>query len=291
MAFGQESLAETLDSSPEQSGSEQQNLDNSTGSTTQESNPQLDPNTGQLIEIDSPDRYRYKGRPLSEYENGYMRQQDYSQKTAQIAQERKYYDNLSVDLDRVRQNPSLAEQFRGIYPEKFHAYLRYVQSENSGQNSQQRPQQQNQYARLDPAMEQRINFLEKGFRDKEVAAISAELDNKFKTLSEKYPFADEEAVVARAQALLAKMKDHDPSNPSPRISDNQWDALWKSQHERAHGLSDAQYKKQVQSQIQANRKGSETGQGGGIAGHAPRQYKTIKEATNQALADIELGSL
>lgn len=259
-----------------------------------QSSTHQDPATGQPIEIDSLDKYRYQGRQLKDWESGYMRQQDYTQKTTQLAQERKYFDNLAIDLDRVRQNPSLAEQFRSIYPDKFHPYLRYV-TENSSRNpndqaTSQHQQQQN-FSRLDPAMEVRIHQLEKHFRDQEVASISAELDHKFRTLTQKYPFADEEAVVARAQALLVKIKEADPLNPNIKISDKQWDLLWKSQHERAYGLSDSQYKKQVQSQIQANRKGADVGRGGGTPGHAPREFRTLKEATNAALADIESGSL
>lgn len=245
----------------------------------------------QPIEIDNPDRYRYQGRSLKDWENGYMRQSDYTQKTTQIAQERKYYDNLSVDLDRVRSNPHLAEQFRSIYPEKFHGYLRYV-LENSTQSPQSPNAQsmtQSQYARLDPNMEMRINQLEKNFRDREVAAISAELDNKFRTLGQKYPFADEEACVARGQALLAKMREADPLNPNVRISDKQWDAIWKGVHDRNYKISDTNYKKQVQAQVQANRKSSDVGRGGGNPGQAPRQFKTVKEATAAALQDIDSG--
>lgn len=254
---------------------------------------QVDPQTGQPIEIDSLDRYRYKGQNLKDWESGFMRQQDYTQKTQHIAQERKYYDNLSYDLETVRSNPQLAEQFKSIYPEKFHGYLRYV-LENSAGTPQQRPNggnQASQYARLDPATEERIKRIESSYLEKEKAAITAELDSKFKTLSQKYPFADEESVVVRAQTLLSKMKEADPLNQNLKISDKQWDALWKAQHDRNHQLADAQYKKQVKSQVQANQKGSGGGKGGGIPGQAPRQFKTIKEATEQALADAEAGNI
>lgn len=264
--------------------------------TTTETQTVTDPNTGQPVEIESLDRYQYQGRPLKEWESGYMRQQDYTSKTQALAQERKFNDNLPVDLERVKQNPALAEQFKSIYPEKYHAYLRYV-LENSGQNPQQSQQQGNPqfqqqgYGRLDPAVEMRLSQLERNIRDKEVATISAELDNKFRTLSQKYPYADEEAVVARAQTLLQKLKEQDPLNPDLRISDKHWEALWKSQHDRAFGLADSQYKKKVQSQISANQRGSETGQGGGLPGQAPRQFKTIKEASAAFLQDIESGAV
>lgn len=257
-----------------------------------ETNPGADP-SGQPVEIESLDRYRYQGRPLKDWESGYMRQQDYTQKTQAIAQERRYSENLSADLDKVKSNPALAEQFRSIYPEKYHSYLRYVLQENSAVQPQYNGQrvQAPQYAQLDPATQAEIRQYKAALQEREVEAINQELTAKFTNLSKKYPFADEEAVVARAQSLWAKMKENDPTNPNLKITDQQWDILWKSQHERAHGLSDAQYKKQVKSQIEANRKGSDVGAGGGLPGQAPRQYKTIKEATNQALADIELGAI
>ena len=261
-----------------------------------ESAPQAAPTTdpGQPVDLDSLARYRYQGRNLKDWESGYMRQQDYTQKTQALAQERRFMENLAVDLDRVKQSPHLAEQFRQIYPQKYHAYLRYVAQETQAQP--QAPGQYGQqpgqpsYARLDPAMEQRIAMLESSFKEREVAAIQAELDSKFKTLSEKYPFADEEAVVARAQALLAKMKEMDPTRDH-RINDKQWDALWKSQNDRSYGLSDAQYKKHVQAQLKQAKKSADVSAGGGTPGHPPRQFRTLKEATAQALADADDGTL
>lgn len=263
-----------------------------------ESAPQSTPTTdpGQPVDLDSLARYRYQGRNLKDWESGYMRQQDYTQKTQALAQERRFMENLAVDLDRVKQSPHLAEQFRQIYPQKYHAYLRYVASETQaqpqmpGQYGQQPGMNQSQYARLDPAMEQRIAMLESSFKEREVAAIQAELDAKFKTLQEKYPHADEEAVVARAQALLAKMKEMDPTRDH-RINDKQWDALWKSQHDRSYGLSHAQYQKQVQAQLKQAKKSADVPAGGGSPGHPPRQFRTLKEATAQALADADDGAI
>jgi hypothetical protein len=278
-------------------------------STTESATPSVDPvasesapqaaqsasDPGQPVDLDSLARYRYQGRNLKDWESGYMRQQDYTQKTQALAQERRFMENLAVDLDRVKQNPHLAEQFRQIYPQKYHAYLRYVAQETQASQPQapgqygQQPGQPS-YARLDPAMEQRIHQLEANFREREVAAIQAELDSKFKTLSEKYPFADEEAVVARAQALLAKMKEMDPTRDH-RINDKQWDALWKSQNDRSYGLSDAQYKKHVQAQLKQAKKSADVSAGGGTPGHPPRQFRTLKEATAQALADADEGTI
>jgi hypothetical protein len=86
------------------------------------------------------------------------------------------------------------------------------------------------------------------------------------------------------------MKEMDPLNGNITISDKQWDALWKSTNDRVYQLSDSRYKDQVKRQIQAGRSSADTGRGGGIPGQAPRQFKTMKEATAAALADIESGT-
>lgn len=246
-----------------------------------------------LVDITDPDRYRYNGRSVKDWDAGYMRQQDYSAKTQQIAQERKYYENLHYDLDKVRQDPALVEQFKQIYPEKFHSYLRFI-SQGTPSQPPQAPGQQpagQQFARLDPKTQATIDRLLTTTQQAELKAINAEIDNVFGKMTTKYPYADEEACIARGQALLQVLKKQDPLNPDLRITEQQWDAIWKSQHERGYQLADAQYKKTVKAQIEASRKGADAGGGGGVPGQAPRQYKTIKEATNQALADIELGSL
>lgn len=238
----------------------------------------------EFVDIDQPDKYRYQGRPLKEWESGFMRQGDYSRKTQELAQERKYYDNLSADLDKVRNQPELAEQFRKIYPEKFHSYLRYVERENSAPK-----EERTNYAKLDPSYESRIQRIEESIRGKEIETINSELDRKFEGLSKKFPYADEEAVIARAQALLDRMKQNDPMNENLRISDKQWEALWKSQHDRAFGLASSKYNENVKAQLKAHKAGSSSGPGGAIAGQAPRQFKTLKEATEAAMADIQAG--
>jgi len=257
-----------------------------------EAAPESTPDASQPVDIDSLDRYRYQGRSLKDWEGSYMRQQDYTQKTQALATERRFMENLAVDLDRVKQNPSLAEQFRQVYPQKYHAYLRYVESQQpqSGYGQGQAQAQNSQYARLEPAMEQRIQMLESNFREREVAAIQSELDSKFKGLGQKYPYAEEESVVARGQALLTKLKEMDPTRAHV-ITDKQWDYLWKSVHDRNYSQIDAQYKKQVQGQIAQSKKSADVSRGGGTLGHQPRQFRTLKEATNQALSDIDSGTL
>src|SRR4051812_16401412 len=56
------------------------------------------------------DKFNWEGEEWSvkDLKNAVLRQKDYSQKTEAIAQDRKYYENLSFDLAKVRENPALA---------------------------------------------------------------------------------------------------------------------------------------------------------------------------------------
>src|SRR3954464_16064772 len=86
------------------------------------------PKTPEMVDLESLEKFRYAGREMTpkELQQAVMLQSDYTRKTQQLAEERKYYDNLSADLSAVAQNPQLAAKFKEVYPEKFHDYLAYV---------------------------------------------------------------------------------------------------------------------------------------------------------------------
>lgn len=229
-----------------------------------------------IIDLESQDKFRFGGKEWTpkEFQGAYMMQADYTRKTQQLSEERKYYDNLSADLSAVRSNPELADKFKEIYPTKFHSYLEYV--EKRQQPTQ--PGQQNQYQSLDPAYQKRFDTLEADMNERKVAAINAELDSRFKTLSERYPFADEEAAIARAQAAHQK---------GIQLTDKVWDQIWKDTHDKNESRFKKISSEQINKQKSANQKGKDVASGGGIPGQAPRAPKTIKDASKFALEEMQ----
>jgi hypothetical protein len=254
---------------------ESEDLTSSEGASTEQTSMEQ-----KLVELDSLERFKYAGRELTpkELQSMIMMQSDYTRKTQALAEERKYYDNLSADLAAVKANPSLAEKFKSVYPEKFHGYLDYAISQQGQGQTQQTQQQQQQQAQIDPEFKRRFDALEADLNERKQAAINAELDAKFKTLSEKYPYADEEAAIARATALLDR---------GEKITDKVWDGIWKSVHERNEGLFKQKYAAQFNKQKEANLKGKDGASGGGIPGQAPKQPKNIKEASRFALEELQ----
>lgn len=231
-----------------------------------------------VTDVDSLERFKFNGREWTpkELKESYLRHEDYSRKTQSISEERKFYDNLSHDLETVKSNPALIDKFKQIYPEKFHNYLKWVGPAETPTNKQQTP------AGIDPSFVEEFKQLKAEINEQKVSAINAELDAKFNKLSTQYPMADEEAVIARAAALVDK---------GEKLTDKVWDSLWKSVHDRNQNLADKYYSEKVKKQTQANSKGKDVGAGGSTPGAAPVRPRSIKEMTNHLFSSGALDQI
>lgn len=238
-----------------------------------------------LVDLDSVQKFRFEGKEWTpkDFRSAYMMQADYTRKTQALAEERRYYDNLQADLAAVKANPALASKFRSVYPQKFHGFLDYASpAQAAAQAANQAGAAQPQGA--DPALLARIEAMERVNQQRESAAIDAEINATFETLSKKYPLADESSVIAKAEALLSHARDQ--GDQDFKLDAKTWDRIWKADQERQESRYKAHYSKQVQNQTAANRKGKDAATGGGIPGQAPKTPRTIKAAT-QALMDAE----
>ena len=137
-----------------------------------------------VLDLDSVDKFKFNGREWTpkDLKSAYMMQSDYTRKMQEIAQDRKYADNLSTDVSAVLANPELAEQFKKIYPPKYHAVLDKILEKALPKQGLERP------GTSDPVFMNRLERLEKQIFEREVMAAEAEIDSKFKTFNEKYPY-------------------------------------------------------------------------------------------------------
>jgi hypothetical protein len=247
-------------------------------------------NAPEILDLDSVQKFRFSGREWTpkDFQGAYMMQADYTRKTQALAEERKFYDNLDTDLASVRQQPALAEKFKEVYPEKFHAYLGYVLPQSQSQNqSQAQPGQSGQKPSLDPEIQKKLGLVDElhsDLQERRIQAAEAQVDAVFQTMGKKYPMADEETVIARAQYFLDQKKQE---NPKAVITDKDWDNLFKTVHDRNKGKAEAYYSEQVNKQKQANSRGRDIASGGGTPGQAPKVPKTIKEASEYARQELE----
>ena len=247
-------------------------------SSVDESQQQVSDSTEQqdLLDLDSVEKFRFADKEWTpkEFRSAYMMQSDYTKKTQEIAQERKFAENLSIDIKAVLSKPELADKFKEIYPEKYHAVLDQLLENVSNSKQQGVPAQQENESNSDFA--KRLEQVEKRFHEQEVEAASAQIDATFSKLSEQYPMADEEVVITRAQALIEK---------GTKVDDRVFNELFKQSHDRNKERLEKHYSKQVGKQKEANAKGKDMASGGGIMGRAPVKPKTLKEAHELVLAE------
>ena len=234
-----------------------------------------------ILELDKIEKFKFEGQEWSpkDLKNAYLRQQDYTQKTQALAEERKYYDNLQTDLATLRSNPALVDQFKSIYPEKFHGYVDMILAKDEQAKEQGQPQTQQNQPSVPPELMDRINRIEQSFFSKEVEAIEATLSSYDSKFSAKYPMANVNDVYAKAQMLNGK---------GEKLTEETWDKLWKSSNDSDKARFDQFYKSQIKEQKQAAAKAKDVQTGGGIPGQAPQNLK-LKDVRNAMLKNMGSG--
>lgn len=242
-----------------------------TGATEEQSSEEK---AQEILDLGTVERFRFKDKEWTpdDIEKAILRQEDYTRKTQGLAEERKYYDNLSADLEHIKLNPSLAARFKEVYPEKFHGYLNYVmgQAKASGQATSNTESQQG----IDPKVLSRLESVEKRFYETDVKAKEEWLDAQFTKNQSKYPFAQEAIVIAKAQARLERKE---------ALDDKAMEDIFKEAHAATEKMFKEHQKTMNTNQLKANAKGRDVPKGGGIPGQAPVVARTIKEAQEIAL--------
>jgi hypothetical protein len=230
----------------------------------------------QLTELEKLERFSYKGKEWTpkDLESAILMQSDYTKKTQAIAEERKYYENLPHDLMRVAAQPGLAEEFKRIYPEKFHNYLTAIEQQNNQGVEAQVPSQA-QKPGIDPEFVSRFERLESAWKEQEIKTAETKIEQVFSKMKSKYEYVDEEQVIARAQHALSK---------GEKLDDSAWEKIFKTVNDLEHSKFQAWHKKQVATQQEAHQKGKDIGGGGGIPGQAPKKLSSFKDA-EQAMMD------
>jgi GTP-dependent phosphoenolpyruvate carboxykinase len=109
-----------FEQSPEQENNDLGVNENTQGSETSTEQPDL-------TDLDSVDRFRFAGREWTrdELQKSILMQNDYTRKTQEISETRKYYEHLQSDLPKVLRDPSrlLFFQVSDIRVKLFRVYL------------------------------------------------------------------------------------------------------------------------------------------------------------------------
>lgn len=261
---------------------ENQELDQSNEVKPLETNEET-PAEQSLVDLSQYSRVKLGDKEWTrdELEKGVMFQSDYTKKTQEIAQERRYVDNLQADLASVAKNPAMASEFKKIYPAKFHQFLEYVTPKTNNAQQGQNPQTaQNVDPRIDQVLS-RVERWENTMKEERVSTAKVEVDSIFNKFTQKYPLAapkgDESRVIAQAQALLSN---------GETMNESKWEKIFKDSQLHYETAYKEYYKNINNKQKAAHVRGKDIAAGGGVPGGAPNMPKNIKEATKLALQDL-----
>jgi uncharacterized FlaG/YvyC family protein len=244
----------------------------------------LKPPIEELLDLDKQERVRFEGREWSvkDLRNAYLMREDYTRKTQELAEARKYADNFDADLSTVLREPNRLSDFARIYPpsyvEKVQRILERANPESAQASSQGQAQRP---AELPPEMRELLQFKQTWEQERKEQAIQStqrELDTMFSDFGKKYEFANHKAVNNAAISVV---------EAGHKLTPQLLEKLFKQEHEDMKALFEKSYKNKVQAQKQAGFKARDAGPGGSAPGAAPKVNKTLREARDQWLSDLE----
>jgi hypothetical protein len=241
-----------------------------------------------LAELEKIGKFQYQGKTwtVGELEKAILRQQDYTKKTQSVAEERKaieedrkFYDNLYYDLEKVKANPKLANEFISLYPEKFHSYLENVLSQiNTREQTQQETQPTPTYAQPDIKLLSRLDRLEKTYQAQEVEKQSAIIQKTMDEMTKKYPDALPDACLARA---------YEAHQAGVKMTNETWEEIYKTNDKQMKDWAKARYGDLVKKQTTANAKARDVDPGGGVVGRAPKTFSKFDDITNNMIETLK----
>jgi hypothetical protein len=237
-----------------------------------------------LPDLDKLERFRFEGREWKKEElrRAYLRNEDYTRKTQELAETRKYADNFAHDLRVVVSDPSRLEDMRRIYPREFVERAEEILKLRGGLDSKKpsEPQPANDpvKAELEAIRREReadrrdIEAWKETQRQSQIEHLQAWVNQQHETLSKKYEWA---ATVPQ----LVEMRAEVAANQGVKITAEVMEKIYKAVDGEIRAKWDEKYKGKVTRQTTVNREAKDVGPGGGAPIEGPKKFSTIKDAT------------
>ena len=238
-----------------------------------------------IYELEKLGKFKFDGQEWTakDLRDAILRQKDYTQKTQALSkdresfsQEQKFYENLYHDLNSVKNNPQLAQEFIKVYPEKFHSYLKQILGQDQNQ-AQSQDVQKSQQQQFDVDKEARLQKLERFYNDQEVAKNEAMISQTVDKFSKQYPDALKELVIGRV---------YEAHNRGEQITDDVWETAFKTVDAQMKDVWKAKYGEMVKQQTAVNKKSQDVPSGGGTIGRAPAKFNKFSDITENAIRDL-----
>ena len=235
------------------------------------------------LDLSKAEKIMFEGQEMTyeDLKKAYMRHQDYTKKTQALAEERKtyesfsqekkFYDNLHFDLKSVKQNPALADEFKKVYPEKFHAYLDAIVDGQTEKVARQElpPEVLNKLQEHDEF----LSSLKEEKTKAEETQIMGQLEQWEGKFTKKYPNAEIASVYHAMEQYTSKMREDNPEFGFKDLNEKVVEGIYKSVNDHFEKRFTEWQNNKLKTIRDANNKGGDIPPGGGIPGEAPKKMK------------------
>lgn len=232
-------------------------------------------------ELDGLSEFTFQGENLTpdQLHRLMTEHKSYSERIGSFEKQKEYFENLDADIEHVLKDPGLTDKFKQTYPKMLnginvHAYLDRLLS---GNRTTQAPEQTAQTTSLPKEFLNEFGELKRGLqfltqdalKAKEEAA-GAKLDAILPKLYDKFPLAENDVVLLRAEKFLES---------GGKLTDQTWERFVRESHQAEQKKFDQYQSAQLKTQLEKGRRAQDTGPGGATPGQAPaKKPKTFDEA-------------
>ncbi len=233
----------------------------------------------QVANLDSLSEFEFQGAKYTpdRFHQILNEHKQFSETAKQRAEREEFDEHFIIDRERLLKDPSLADQFRQKYPKEYHYILDFLPKDQRQVAAQPNVAQTS----LPPELVREIEELkawkahqEHRTHQAEVQNATAQIDKITGPLFEKYPMADDEAVFAKADAMLSNKM---------QLNDKTWERLVRESHEKAQKKWDQHQGATLKQQLDKGRRAADVGPGGATPGQAPKGPQTLNDAREAML--------
>lgn len=238
-----------------------------------------------IPELDKLERFRFEGRDYTpkEFKAAQLRQEDYTRKTQQLAETRKFADNYAADLQAVYDKPELLAKFKEIYPAEYHALAERVLKAGKQPDNQatqaSAPGSQIQLPDDVRQMVEEIKEYKQQVQEQKIHAASESINSLHTQMGTKYPYADPDVVDRRIEIAIEKGLKITTANLA-KVYEN----TYKAHHEALKSRLDKQASRKVGDQVAAGKAARDVNGSGGLPAQAPKKHKDFASINKQVMS-------
>lgn len=241
-----------------------------------------------IAELERIERFKFQGKEYTPKELGTLLQREqeqtkaFTQKMQALAEERKQWessrsanqkfdDALAYDLEKVRQNPQLAQEFIRTYPESYHRHLRAVLGSTSPSQSSTQGQ-----PHVPVELMSQVEQLRSYVHAQEVAKAEGEIERDLTKALSQFKYASRKEVLADVFEFHNSLPADSTTGRKPSVPYEIWTKAAEASHNDRVEWGKTYQKDLQQQQKQANAKARDVGAGGGTPGQAPQKFDPKK---------------